>query len=87
MNTETINAMIIDPKDTVAVVIEPVKAGENITWRKKDGGFETIIARTDVPIYHKVAIADMENGSEVVKYGEHIGGRQRYFAGRARPRT
>lgn len=38
MNTETINAMIIDPKDTVAVVIEPVKAGENITWRKRMGG-------------------------------------------------
>lgn len=73
MNTETINAMMIDPKDTVAVVIEPVKTGESIAWREKNGRINSMIAKTDVPIYHKVAILEMEKGSEVIKYGEHIG--------------
>lgn len=47
----TVNAAIIDEKDTVVVAIEKI----------------------DVPMYHKVAIKEMPKGTEVVKYGEHIG--------------
>ena len=32
------NAMIIDEKDTVAVAIEPVKAGQAAAWLDKTGG-------------------------------------------------
>lgn len=31
------NAMIIDEKDTVAVAIEPVKAGQAAAWLDKTG--------------------------------------------------
>ena len=65
---EKINAAIIDQKDTVVVAIEKINAGETVTWRDCFGNEQHIVA-----IFHKVAITDMPKGSEVVKYGEHIG--------------
>ena len=67
------NAMIIDEKDTVAVAIEPVKAGQTAAWLDKNGGLWEVTAVTDIPIYHKFGIRDMQKGEPVVKYGEHIG--------------
>ena len=67
------NAMIIDEKDTVAVAIEPVKAGQAAAWLDKTGGLQEVTDVTDIPIYHKFAIRDMHKGEPVVKYGEHIG--------------
>ena len=69
----TTNAMIIDPKDTVAVAIEPVKKGDTLRWTDAQGAAHELTALTDIPIYHKFAIKDMAKGDEVVKYGEHIG--------------
>lgn len=63
------NAMIIDEKDTVAVAIEPVKAGQAAAWLDKTGGLHEVTAVTDIPIYHKFAIRDMQKGEPVVKYG------------------
>lgn len=70
---EKLNAAIIDQRDTVVVAIEQISAGETVSWRDCLGNEQHIVAKTDVPIFHKVAITDMVQGSEVVKYGEHIG--------------
>lgn len=67
------NAMIIDEKDTVAVAIETIAAGDTAVWLDKAGGLRQVTAVTDVPIYHKFAVRDMAKGEPVVKYGEHIG--------------
>lgn len=73
MNEIMTNAMIIDEKDTVAVAIEPITAGDTAAWLDKAGVLRQVTAATDVPIYHKFAITDMAKGQPVVKYGEHIG--------------
>ena len=44
-----------------------------VIWRDRNGDVQKITAATDVPMYHKVAIKEMPKGTEVVKYGEHIG--------------
>lgn len=67
------NALIIDERDTVAVVTFPVEPGDKISYQDKKGEIQELTAETKVPIYHKVAIKEMEKGSQVVKYGEHIG--------------
>ena len=67
------NAMIIDEKDTVAVAIEPVKAGQAAAWLDKTGGLHEVTAVTDIPIYHKFAIRDMQKGEPVVKMGNISG--------------
>lgn len=47
--------------------------GDEVIWRDRNGDVQKIKAITDVPMYHKVAIKEMPKGTEVVKYGEHIG--------------
>lgn len=54
----TVNAAIIDEKDTVVVAIEKINAGDEIIWRDRNGDVQKITAATDVPMYHKVAIKE-----------------------------
>ena len=65
-----LNAMIIDPKDNVAVAIEPIAKGDAVAVR---GGGLGVTAAEDITIYHKIAIRRIAKGEPVVKYGEHIG--------------
>lgn len=54
----------INPSDNVAVALAPVSAGEVL------GG---ITAQGDIPQGHKIALADIARGDNVVKYGFPIG--------------
>lgn len=67
-----INALIIDVKDNVAVAIEQVAKGIEISYKAGDKVF-TLTALGDIQIYHKFATRDIAKGEPVVKYGEHIG--------------
>ena len=58
----------INPADNVVVAIQPQKAGETI---EVDGKQITLLE--DVPAGHKIAIADLQEGQNVVKYGFPIG--------------
>ena len=64
------NAMVIDPKDNVAVAIEPIRKGDAVALRS---GATGVTAAEDITIYHKIAIRPIAKGEPVVKYGEHIG--------------
>ena len=64
--------MIIDPKDNVAVAIEPIAKGETATYIC-EGKEVSLPALEDITIYHKLATRDIRKGEPVVKYGEHIG--------------
>lgn len=66
------NAMIIDEKDNVAVVIESIQRGTAVTF-KAAGEVKEVQAKEDIMIYHKIAIRSIRKGEPVVKYGEHIG--------------
>ena len=67
------NAVLIDElKDTVAVVTESVPAGTVVSFSSPKGE-EKIIAKDDIPIYHKVARGRISKAEEVIKYGEVIG--------------
>lgn len=66
------NAMIIDPKDNVAVAIEPIAKGAAAIWTV-DGQEVSVTALEDITIYHKLATRDIAKGEPVSKYGEHIG--------------
>ena len=51
----------------------PGDSTPDVAWLDKTGGLHEVTAVTDIPIYHKFAIRDMQKGEPVVKYGEHIG--------------
>ena len=70
-----IHCLLHDPRDTVAVVVvEGVKAGQRLTGLILDEDRTIALECTeDIPLGHKVALADMNVGDTVVKYGLDIG--------------
>jgi altronate hydrolase len=58
----------INPADNVAVAISPLTAGKTITVDGQD-----IQLVTDIPAGHKVALCDIAEGENIIKYGFPIG--------------
>jgi hypothetical protein len=63
------NAVLVNPKDNIAVAIKEIKAGETVTGI---GDLE-LQANEDIMRNHKVAIAEVAENEPVLKYGERIG--------------
>ncbi|MDR3144671.1 MAG: altronate dehydratase family protein, partial [Treponema sp.] len=66
------NAVLIDPRDSVAVVLEPVPKNGAVFFALR-GETREIRALEDIPVYHKIAVAAVPRGEAVLKYGEEIG--------------
>jgi len=63
-----------DSVDDVAVVIHDVTSGDDIKVVTLQGEeFGTVKAVQDIPLGHKIALRDMAEGKEVIKYGRAIG--------------
>jgi (2R)-sulfolactate sulfo-lyase subunit alpha len=67
--------LIHTPKDNVGVVVvEGLKAGtEMLGVITETDTTLTVTARHDIPIGHKVALAELHSGDTVIKYGADIG--------------
>lgn len=67
--------LVHSPKDNVGVVVvEGLTAGTQMTGVITETDSElSVTALNDIPIGHKVALADLNTGDTVVKYGEDIG--------------
>ena len=63
-------ALVCDPSDNVATVLEDVAEGDTVTT--EDGSL-SFRAKGPVPKFHKVALADTEEGAAIIKYGNPIG--------------
>ena len=70
-----IHFVLHDAKDTVAVVVvEGVKAGMELSgWIMDEDKMTNVVAKSDIPIGHKVALKDMAVGDTVWKYGIDMG--------------
>jgi (2R)-sulfolactate sulfo-lyase subunit alpha len=70
-----IHYVLHDAHDNVAVVVvEGVKAGMELNgWIMDEDKMTSIVAKQDIPIGHKVALANMSVGDTVIKYGVDIG--------------
>ena len=67
--------LVHEKKDTVGVVVvEGLKAGTDMTAVvTADNSAFKLKSKMDVPIGHKVALADIKKGDTVWKYGQDIG--------------
>lgn len=63
------NAILVNPKDNIAVAIREIKAGEPVTGI----GDREVRANEDIMRNHKVAILEVAENEPVFKYGEKIG--------------
>lgn len=69
------HVLVHDRRDNVGVVVvEGVTAGtELICVVTEDDSEFRLEAKADIPIGHKVALTDLDEGDTVIKYGEDIG--------------
>jgi altronate dehydratase len=67
-----IKVIVIHEKDNVAVALEPLNAGTKVSVEFQ-GRVEKIKLLSDIPMGHKFALKDMEEGEVIIKYGEPIG--------------
>ena len=63
------NFLKINDNDNVVVALQEIPAGTAITLENGT----TVTAAEDIPAGHKMAICDIAEGSEVIKYGYRIG--------------
>ena len=66
-----VDALIMDPKDNVVTCVRDVKAREVVHYRSKMRIWK--FSKRGNPISHKISLTDLEEGQEVIKYGELIG--------------
>jgi altronate dehydratase small subunit len=68
----TWDAIVLDDADGVATALRPLKAGQTIQVRYP-GRIAELTPSEAIPLCHKVAVADLEPGEPLRKYGEVIG--------------
>lgn len=75
-----LQAIVIDGKDNVATIVGgTLKKGASIRTQVGKKGVP-LTARAEIPPGHKVAVAPITKGEEVIKYGESIGSATREIA-------
>ena len=67
-------ALKVDDLDNVATIFaNGIVDGLQVEMRDKKGVSEIITVKGDVPYGHKIAVADIDKGQHIMKYGESIG--------------
>jgi len=70
-----ITFLVHSTADNVGVaVVSGVRCGSELAGRVMDSGEGiTVLALQDIPLGHKIAVADIASGATVIKYGHDIG--------------
>jgi len=63
------DAIRLSPDDNVATLLRAAKRGERLDI----GDGASVEAIEDIPLCHKVALAALQPGDRILKYGETIG--------------
>jgi altronate dehydratase len=62
------NILIIRPRDNVAVALRTLDRGEMAVAE----GMDAFPALEKIPASHKIALRDIAQGEEIIKYGETV---------------
>lgn len=66
--------IVHDKVDSVGVAVTDIKAGETVEgWVMSDDSTISVVAKSDIPLGHKIALNDIEAGATVIKYNVPIG--------------
>ena len=67
-----INALLMGMTDNVVTCVTDIHAGDMVVYRKGEE-LLSLTAEEDIPYCHKIALADLPKGSEIIKYDESLG--------------
>jgi altronate dehydratase small subunit len=68
----SINALVLNSSDTVATTVKPLDSGDIIDIAAENIEI-SVTLRESIPLGHKFALKDIEQGERIIKYGETIG--------------
>ncbi|HET7580269.1 MAG TPA: UxaA family hydrolase [Bacillales bacterium] len=68
--------LMLKPEDKVAIALKEIRKGTVINVACGDQ-FITIELKDDIQFAHKFAVTDIEEGEDIIKYGEVIGSASR----------
>ena len=63
----------INPIDNVATALDEIAMGEEADVVSEDGTLGRVKALDRIPIAHKISLAEIAVGENIIKYGESIG--------------
>lgn len=69
----SVNAVMLRPIDNVVTVVDDVKAGDTVRYEMEGKSME-VVAKEDIPAFHKISVRPIKNGEHIIKYGQIIGG-------------
>ncbi len=67
-----INALLMGLSDNVVTCIADIAKGQTVSYRKGDE-ILSLTAEEDIPYCHKIALEDIPEGGEIIKYDESLG--------------
>ena len=65
-------ALKVSERDNVITVLNQVKKSDIVKYMDKSD-IKEVTAQDDIPLYHKIALCDIKEDENIVKYGENIG--------------
>ncbi|MEM7042064.1 MAG: UxaA family hydrolase [Pseudomonadota bacterium] len=68
----TRDAILLEPADNVATSLRRIEPGETVSIATQSGE-RHVVAAEGIPIFHKISVAPLRKGSEILKYGDVIG--------------
>ena len=74
-----INALLMNEIDNVVTCVEMVQAGQEVVYQRGEEVC-SVVAEDIIPYCHKVSLADLGKGDEVIKYGELLGKTSTFIA-------
>lgn len=72
MGVNVRRAIVLNPKDNVAIAISDLKSGDFIELTLGNEAIKIVLVN-DIPFGHKFSIRDIKEGEYIIKYGEVIG--------------
>ena len=69
----TKKAMLLHPDDNSAVAVEDISKDESVEIVCKGATTKTVNALADVPFGFKISTRDIQEGQNILKYGQVIG--------------
>lgn len=71
---QEVRACQISVNDSVATALEEISIGDIVKVFNKNGDYLfSLIASSNIPIGHKIAVSDYDTGSIIFKYSQPIG--------------
>ena len=67
-----LSALVLNGEDNVATAVQSLQSGNTVSVEIEDSVIRIVLSQA-INVGHKFALKDIEQGEEIIKYGETVG--------------